>query len=110
VIDWEYATERGLPVLDGISYVECMQRLASPQTDATGNLIRLADWDWPSSEEIDLLKSLYAHFQIDPELHGTLCRLCWMQHVANQLDTIVRFSPGFMERRVRPMLATLTSA
>jgi SAM-dependent methyltransferase len=109
VIDWEYATERGLPPLDAIAYVECMQRVADPRATATNNLTRLANWDWPSNEELDLLKAVYAHFHVDPELHGFLCRLSWMQHIASLLDTGVRFDPGFMEL-VRPALAEVASA
>ena len=76
---------------------------------ATGNLTRLAKWDWPSSEEIDLLRSIYAQFQIDPGLHGFLCQLCWMQHLAAVLGTGVRFDPGFIEL-VRPALADFGGA
>ena len=107
VIDWEYATERGLPALDVIAYVECMQRMAEPQSTATENLIRLAAWDWPSKGEIDFLRSAYDRFQIEPNLHRLLCGLAWMQHVSNLLDTTARFDPGFLERRVRPALAGL---
>lgn len=107
VIDWEYATERGLSALDVICYLECMQRMAEPRTTATENLIRLAAWDWPSSEEVDFLRSTYERFQIDADLHGLLCGLSWMQHVANLLDTTARFDSGFLDNRVRPALAAL---
>jgi len=97
VIDWEYATADGIAPLDVISYLESMQRSTNPLTTATTNLTRLASWDWPSSEEIDLLKSIYAHFRIAPERHEFLCRLSWMQHVGNILDTTARFDAAFKE-------------
>ena len=84
-----------------------MQRMAEPRTTATENLIRLAAWDWPSSEEVDFLRSTYERFQIDADLHGLLCGLSWMQHVANLLETTARFDSGFLECRVRPALAAL---
>jgi len=110
VIDWESTTEYGLPALDAIAYVEGAQRVADPHATVTGNLMRLSLWDWPSSEEVDMLKAVYRYFNIDPGAHEFLCRLCWLQHVVGQLHTAVRFEPTFFERWVRPMVATLTNA
>lgn len=110
VIDWEYATEHGIPALDAIAYVESMQRMTDPNTSATENLVRLADWEWPSSEEMDLLKAVYRRFDVDPDLHRLLCHLAWLQHCASHLDTSNRFDPVFVERWTRPMLANLAAA
>jgi hypothetical protein len=87
-----------------------MQRMADPQSTATANLVRLSRWDWPSGEEVDLLRVIYQHFQIDPDAHEFLCRLCWLQHVVVQFHTTARFEPAFLDQWVHPMLATLTEA
>ena len=110
VIDWEYASERGIPLLDALSYVESMERLCGSGMNATQNFIRLAAWDWPSEAEIDSLQSLYRRFRVDVECHETLCQLCWLQHVSNQLDTTARFDPEFMQKHIRPMLASLSAS
>lgn len=109
VIDWESATDQGLPMLDAISYVEGVQRVFDPKCNVAENLIRLARWDWPSGEEVEALKAIYRYFRVDAGLHEFLCRLCWLHHVAGQLDTTVRFDPQFIDRKVRPMLANLTN-
>ena len=107
VIDWECATERGVPVLDAICYLESMQRLFDPTSRVAGNLLRLSRWEWPSNEEITALRTLYERFAVEPAAHEMLCRLCWLRHVANQLDTMARFDARFIDRDVQPMLDSL---
>jgi SAM-dependent methyltransferase/aminoglycoside phosphotransferase (APT) family kinase protein len=107
VIDWECATERGLPALDAICYIESMQRISDPGSRVAGNVLRLSRWEWPSSEELAALRAFYRQFAVDPSMHEALCRLCWLRHVANQLDTATRFDRQFLERDVEPVLDSL---
>jgi ubiquinone/menaquinone biosynthesis C-methylase UbiE len=108
VIDWEYASERGLSALDAIGYVESNQRLLAPGSRIGDNFASLATWTWPSSAEVDLLNRSYRACGINPALHSVLCNLAWLHHVAHQLDTTKRFSPEFVEKMVRPFLARFT--
>ena len=104
IIDWEYSTERGLPVLDAMSYVESMQRVAEPASTVAENLLRLSRWEWPSAAETAFLRALYRRFEIDPATHAGLCLLCCLQHVAHQLDTAARFDNELVDRYLGPLL------
>jgi SAM-dependent methyltransferase len=108
VIDWEYASERGLSALDAIGYVESNQRLLAPGSRVGDNFASLATSKWPSSAEMGLLNRSYRACGIDPAFHSVLCNLAWLHHVAHQLDTTKRFSPEFVEKMVRPFLARFT--
>lgn len=110
VIDWEYATDEGLPVLDMIGYLESRQRLDGPPLTVSENLLRLARFDWPCAEELAALRDLYGHFCIDPVRHEALCLLAWLAHIDHQLDTVARFDPGYAQRVVMPLLSQLTVA
>jgi SAM-dependent methyltransferase len=105
VTDWTYATERGLPALDAISYVESMQRRACPTTLVGANLLQLARWDWPSNEEMELLRTYYREWRLDEAAHALLCRLTWLQSMARMLDTPARLDFAFVERNTTAMLS-----
>jgi ubiquinone/menaquinone biosynthesis C-methylase UbiE len=104
VIDWEYASERGLSALDAIAYVESNQRLLAPGSRIGDNFASLAMWKWSSSAEVDLLNRSYQACAISPALHSVFCSLAWLHHLAHQLDTTKRFSPEFVRKMVRPFL------
>jgi ubiquinone/menaquinone biosynthesis C-methylase UbiE len=107
VIDWEYANERGLSALDAITYVESNQRLVARDSRISDTYSSLVALKWPSDAELELLHRAYRACGIDPTLHPVLCHLSWMHHVAHQLDMTKRFSPEFVEKTVRPLLAQL---
>jgi len=107
VIDWEYASERGLSALDAITYVESVQRCLAPALRIGETFPNLATRNWPSDAELELLNRSYRACGIDPELHPTLCHLNWLHHVAHQLDTTKRFLPEFVERMIRPLLSQI---
>lgn len=108
IIDWEYATTSGIAALDALAYMESVQRLedqrAGRRRSMGENMIRLARWEWTSGEELEMLKGLYRHFQVDTDLHALLCQLCWLQHIGHQLETTRRFDSQFMTGSVRPIL------
>jgi SAM-dependent methyltransferase len=104
VIDWGYAAYRGLPVLDMLAYIEGNQRVLEPATTIAENLVRLSRRDWPCLQELDALDQCYRHFDFDPGLHELACELCWLHHMAQQLDTSARFDRERLEINVNPML------
>jgi len=110
LIDWEYATAQGLPALDAVNYLESMQRLASPSSSLKENVARLAKWDWPCAEELDMLRAFYRQLAIDPACHPLLCDLAWLGHLGRQLATTARFDPRFFDHRLAPMLEALEAA
>jgi len=104
VIDWEYASERGLGGLDAITYVESIQRLLAPASRIGDTFSNLAAMKWRCDAELELLNRSYRACGIDPALHPVLCHLNWLHHVAHQLDTPRRFSSEFVERTLGPLL------
>ena len=107
VIDWEYASLHGLPLLDALGYAESMQRFVDPQSTMQDNIHRLARWDWPCDEEISMVRALYRQFDVDERMHEFLCQLSWLSHVAHQLDTTARLDRRFIDTRLAAMLAAL---
>jgi hypothetical protein len=110
VTDWGRASERGIAALDAIRYVESLHRRANPSSTATGNLLRLAQWEWPSTEELELLRRLYEQLGVDAAAHEDLCRLAWLQQISAWLDTPLRLDYAFVERNSEPVLRALADA
>lgn len=104
VIDLEYATTDGVPVLDAIAYVESIQRhvegRAGRRSPIAQNLRRLSDWSWDDTSELALLERVYGRFNVAKDLHPVLCTLCWLLHVSRQAETVVGLAPSFMRDTV----------
>ena len=95
IIDWDDATFDGLPILDALAYAQSMNRRSfpgRPKPRVGESLSRLAAWDWPSREEVSMLRAIYEETQIDISLHPALCELCWLQHMNSQLESPSRFN------------------
>jgi aminoglycoside phosphotransferase (APT) family kinase protein len=110
VIDWEYADEDGVPALDFIGYLESRQRLEDPASNVLTNLLRLARFDWPCSEELSALRDIYVQFNIDSAQHHDLCLLAWIGHVNCQLDGADRFDSAYAEQLIATDMAQLAGA
>jgi aminoglycoside phosphotransferase (APT) family kinase protein len=106
IIDWGDATFEGLPILDALAYVQSMQRKWSkkPRPRVGETLKRLSTWDWPSREEVSLLRRIYEESEIDIGLHAALCELCWLQHMNSQLESPGRFNRDAMFGKSRAFL------
>jgi ubiquinone/menaquinone biosynthesis C-methylase UbiE len=108
LVDWESASEVGIPAIDALSYLESAQRLLSTGSNIADNFVRLADLDWPCTKEISLLRRIYAESDVDARLHTVLCELAWFRHVSVQLQTDARFDPSFIQTKVAPLFARIS--
>ena len=110
VIGWGHATARGLPALDAIGYVASRGRLDEPAIDPLTVLERLARWDWPNAEEVELLRAAYTRLGIDAARHEELCLLAALHFVAHDSAGTARFDPAYVGRVIEPLMHWIRSA
>jgi hypothetical protein len=100
VIDWEYAREDGLPLLDALNYLESVHRFLNQESHMAETVPLLASNQWPVPEESLFLRDMYALCGINASLAEGFAYLYWMQHVANQLEGSFLFDTRGIQERV----------
>ncbi len=107
IIDWDGVDHHGLPILDGLGYVDSVSRHLGPGRTAAANVSRLADWEYLSEGERKFLVSCYERSQVPVGLHPVLVCLYWLQHVAQQLPHGLEYDRPAIKRRIEDVFASL---
>ncbi|MCD6680926.1 MAG: methyltransferase domain-containing protein [Burkholderiaceae bacterium] len=107
IVDWDGVDHGGLPVLDGLSYVDSVRRHLDPGRTAASNVTRLADWAQLDESERAFLTSCYERSEVPVRLHAALVCLYWLRHVAQQLPHGLQYDRPAIGRRIEDVFESL---
>ncbi len=107
LLGWEHARVVGLPIVDVIHYLVCLQRMREPHMALAEVIMMLADKRWPVQQEWDLLTSMYDSFATDAAAHREFTYLYWLQYVASRLDGGLGYDEKRFEQSVLDVLGRL---
>lgn len=107
IVDWDGVDHRGLPILDGLSYVDSVSRHLEPGRTPASNVSRLADWKRLSDSERKFLASCYERSELPVDVHPALVCLYWLRHVAQQLPHGLEYDRPAIKRRIEDVFESL---
>lgn len=109
VIDWEYWSPVGLPILDAINFVDGCLRVANPDMGIAESIFMLAELKSLSQCHWDFLQRQYRTMGVDPARHRGMVYLYWLHHVDKQINTLA-LDQAAIETRVKRVLRYIAAS